>query len=128
MKGKGRIRITRRGRIAGSRLDKRLAENAPHAKTKFKLTPIFDGPRRGGAAGPKINFAYWRISYRSRPRAGVAVMDAASLRERAALCLRISRGLSWNNPARLQLMELAERLERQAKEFELQNHPAEKVA
>jgi hypothetical protein len=40
--GKGRIRITRRGRIAGSRLDKRLAENAPHAKTKFKLTPIFD--------------------------------------------------------------------------------------
>jgi hypothetical protein len=42
--------------------------------------------------------------------------------------MRISRGLSWNNPARLQLMELAERLERQAKEFELQNHPAEKVA
>jgi hypothetical protein len=55
-------------------------------------------------------------------------MDAASLRERAELCLRISRGLSWNNSARLQLMELAERLERQAKEFELQNHPAEKVA
>jgi hypothetical protein len=53
-------------------------------------------------------------------------MDAASLRERAALCLRISGGLSWNNPARLQL--LAERLERQAKELELQNHPAEKVA
>ncbi len=92
---------------------------------------FFDGPRRREAAGghkPKINFAYWRISYRSRPRAGVAVMDAASLRERAALCLRISRGLSWNNPARLQLMELAERLERQAKEFELQNHPAETVA
>jgi hypothetical protein len=51
-----------------------------------------------------------------------------SLREKAALCLRISRGLSWNNPARLQLMELAERLEGQAKEFELQNHLAEKVA
>ena len=49
-------------------------------------------------------------------------------RERAALCLRISGGLSWNNPARLQLLELAERLERQAKELELQNHPAEKVA
>jgi hypothetical protein len=59
---------------------------------------------------------------------GVAVMDAASLREKAALCLRISRGLSWNNPARLQLLELAERLEQQAKEFESQNHPAEKVA
>jgi hypothetical protein len=61
-------------------------------------------------------------------RAGVAVMDAASLREKAALCLRVSRGLSWNNPVRLQLLELAERLERQAKELELQNHPAEKVA
>jgi hypothetical protein len=61
-------------------------------------------------------------------RAGVAVMDAASLREKAALCLRIARGLSWNNPGRLELLELAERLDRQAKEFELQNHPAEKVA
>jgi hypothetical protein len=55
-------------------------------------------------------------------------MDEASLREKAALCLRISRGLSWNNPARVQLLELAERLERQAKEFQLQNLPAEKVA
>jgi hypothetical protein len=34
--------------------------------------------------------------------------------------------LSWNNPARLQLLELAQCLERQAKELELQNHPAEK--
>jgi hypothetical protein len=55
-------------------------------------------------------------------------MDAARLREKAALCLRIASGLSWNNPARLQLLELAERLERQAKESELQNHPAERVA
>jgi hypothetical protein len=55
-------------------------------------------------------------------------MDAASLREKSALCSRISRGLSWNNPARLQFLELAERLERQAKESELQNHPAERVA
>jgi hypothetical protein len=35
---------------------------------------------------------------------------------------------SQNNPARLQLLELAERLERQAKESELQNHPVERVA
>ena len=69
-----------------------------------------------------------RTNRGTRTRAGIAVMDAASLREKAALCLRISRGLSWNNPARLQLMELAERLERQAKEFELQHHLAEKVA
>jgi hypothetical protein len=55
-------------------------------------------------------------------------MDAANLREKAALCLRISRGLSWINPARLQLLELAERLEWQAKAVELQNHPAEGVA
>jgi len=55
-------------------------------------------------------------------------MDAASLREKVALCLRISGGMSWNNPARLQLLELAERFERQAKELELQNHSAEKVA
>jgi len=55
-------------------------------------------------------------------------MDAASLREKVALCLRISGGLSWNNPARLQLLELAERFERHAKELELQNHSAEKVA
>jgi hypothetical protein len=54
-------------------------------------------------------------------------MDAASLKEKPVLCLRISRGLSWNNPAWLQLLELGERLERQVKEFELQNHPAEKV-
>ena len=55
-------------------------------------------------------------------------MDAASLREKADLCLRISAGLSWNTPARLQIKELAERIERQAKELELQNHPTEKVA
>jgi hypothetical protein len=30
------------------------------------------------------------------------------------------------NPARLQLLELPEQLERQAKELELQNRPAEK--
>jgi hypothetical protein len=52
-------------------------------------------------------------------------MDAASLREKAALCLRIASGLSWNNPGRLQLTELASRLDRQAKDCELQNLPAE---
>ena len=49
------------------------------------------------------------------------MMDVASLREKAALCLRIAKGLSWNNPGRLQLAELAERFERQAKEIDLQN-------
>jgi hypothetical protein len=55
-----------------------------------------------------------------------AVMDASRLREKAVLCLRIARGLSWNNPGRLQLTDLAERCERQAKELELQNIPAER--
>jgi hypothetical protein len=55
-------------------------------------------------------------------------MDAASFREKAAFCLRIARELPWNNPGRLELLELAERFEQQAKEFELQNHLAEKVA
>ena len=55
----------------------------------------------------------------------LAAMDAASLREKAALCLRIARGLSWNNPGRLQLTELASRLDRQAKDCELQNLPTE---
>jgi hypothetical protein len=55
-----------------------------------------------------------------------AVMDASSLREKAALCLRIARGLSWNNPGRLQLTDLAERCDRQAKEIELENLVAER--
>ena len=47
--GEGRIRITRRGRIAGSRNDKRLAEKALHTKVKFKLTvsPHTGSFRRG---------------------------------------------------------------------------------
>jgi len=41
-------------------------------------------------------------------------MDAAYLREKAAICLRLARGLSWNNPARSRLLELAEKFDRQA--------------
>jgi hypothetical protein len=57
--------------------------------------------------------------------AGVILMDAPGLREKAALCLRLASGLSWNNPGRLQLADLAERCEHQAKELELPNLPAE---
>ncbi len=52
-------------------------------------------------------------------------MDVATLREKAALCLRIARGLSWNNPGRLQLTDLAELFLRQAKEIDLQNREKE---
>lgn len=45
-------------------------------------------------------------------------MDVTTLPEKAALCLRIAGELSWNNPGRLQLTDLAERFERQAKEIE----------
>ena len=54
-------------------------------------------------------------------------MDVTSLREKAALCLRIARGLSWNNPGRLQLTDLAERFERQAKEIDLQNRRIDQI-
>jgi hypothetical protein len=63
------------------------------------------------------------IILRARTHTGVSVMDATSFREKAALCLRLARGLSWNNPGRLQLTDLAERFDRQAKELELQNLP-----
>jgi hypothetical protein len=52
-------------------------------------------------------------------------MDTLSLREKAALCLRIAKRLSSNNPSRLRLADLADRFERQAKEIELQNHRAQ---
>jgi hypothetical protein len=44
-------------------------------------------------------------------------MDAASFREKAAHCVRIARGLSWNNPGRLRLTDLVERFERPTKEL-----------
>jgi len=64
----------------------------------------------------------WRINVVVAPRSirMLATMDVADLREKAALCLRIARGLSWNNPGRLQFTDLAERFESQAKELELQ--------
>lgn len=52
-------------------------------------------------------------------------MDILRLREKAALCLRIASRLSSNNPSRLQLADLADHLERQAKEIESQNQPAQ---
>ena len=51
-------------------------------------------------------------------------MEIAILREKAALCLRIARQLSWNNPGRLQLIELAQRFDQQARELELQTASA----
>ena len=56
--GVGRIRITRRGRIAGLRYDKRLAEKALHAKTKFKLT---HRRRPSLRCGPCNTCACWRL-------------------------------------------------------------------
>jgi len=45
-------------------------------------------------------------------------MDAAYFREKAETCLRLAKGLSWNNPAQDKLMELAEEFERQANALE----------
>jgi hypothetical protein len=44
-------------------------------------------------------------------------MDATYFRDKAETCLRLAKGLSWNNPARGELMELAEEFQRQAEEF-----------
>jgi len=45
-------------------------------------------------------------------------MDAIYFRDKAEICLRLAKGLSWNNPARGELMELAEEFQRQAEELE----------
>ena len=55
-------------------------------------------------------------------------MNTLGLKEKAALCLRIARRLSWNNPSRLQLTDLAERFDRQAKEVEAQDRQAQEHA
>ena len=56
------------------------------------------------------------------------VMDKTGLEEKAAICLRIASRLSWNNPGRVQLTELAERYDRQAKELESENLPPDRAA
>jgi hypothetical protein len=77
--------------------------------------------RDGGRARTRISFARWRIRYLFAPAPiRGPIMDPLSLREKAALCLRIARRLSWNNPSRLQLADLADRFDRQAKEIESQ--------
>jgi hypothetical protein len=38
----------------------------------------------------------------------VRAMDAKDLREKAATCLQLAQGLSWNNPGRSKLMEMAQ--------------------
>ncbi len=42
-------------------------------------------------------------------------MDAKYFREKAALCERLADGLSLNNPARFQLMDLADDFRKRAK-------------
>jgi hypothetical protein len=46
-------------------------------------------------------------------------MDAIYFRDKAQTCLRLAKGLSWNNPARGELMELAEEFQRQARNSKL---------
>ena len=55
-------------------------------------------------------------------------LDAAYFRDKAETCLRLANGLSWNNPARAKLMELAEDFERQAKELEAAKDTAQHPA
>jgi hypothetical protein len=59
---------------------------------------------------------------------GDASMDATYFREKAETCLRLARGLSWNNPARGELTELAEEFHRQADEIEAAASPQQSWA
>jgi hypothetical protein len=45
-------------------------------------------------------------------------MDATYFRDKAETCLRLAKGLSWNNPARGELIELADEFQRQADELD----------
>jgi len=61
-------------------------------------------------------------------RTGDTAMDATYFREKAETCLRLARGLSWNNPARGELMGLAEEFHRQADELEAAASPQQSRA
>ena len=50
-------------------------------------------------------------------------MDAAYLREQAAICLRLASGLSWNNPARSRFLELATEFDRRARSNDVRTPP-----
>jgi hypothetical protein len=47
-------------------------------------------------------------------------MDAKDFREKAELCSRLADGLSFNNPSRFKLMELAEHCRKRAEQLETQ--------
>ena len=47
-------------------------------------------------------------------------MDAKYCRDRAETCLRLAKELSWNNPGRFQLMDIAEKFQRRATSLEAQ--------
>jgi hypothetical protein len=82
------------------------------------VRPICD-PRHGEPRAA----AYALHHQTRRPSArGDAAMNAIYFRDKAETCLRLAKGLSWNNPARGELMELAEEFQRQAKELEASAH------
>jgi hypothetical protein len=47
-----------------------------------------------------------------------SAVDAAYFREKVQICLRLATGLSWNNPARYQLLLLAEDFQKREKRLE----------
>jgi hypothetical protein len=51
-------------------------------------------------------------------------MDAKYCRDRAETCLRLAKELSWNNPGRFQLMDIAEKFQRRATSLEAQEQRA----
>jgi hypothetical protein len=55
-----------------------------------------------------------------------ANMDAKYCRQKAELCLRLADGFSLNNPARFQLMDLAEDFPKRAKKLEAEEAERQK--
>jgi HAMP domain-containing protein len=45
-------------------------------------------------------------------------MDTTYFRDKAEICLRLAKGLSWNNPAQGELTDLAGEFRRQADELD----------
>ena len=83
---------------------------------------------QGGGKRRFVMNRTFNVAVASRSIRMFVAMEIAILREKAALCLRVARRLSWNNPGRLELTELAQRLDQQARDLELQTASAASAA
>jgi acyl carrier protein len=62
----------------------------------------------------------WRSSLCESNGRTMDAKYAKDLREKAATCLQLAQGLSWKNPSRFRLMDMAENFQKRATELEAQ--------